>query len=83
MQFIEHILVAALFGPAAFIDNFHPNPFGQHIDGRHEINFFIVHHEAEHIPSGSAAEAVEDLAGIVDREGRGFFLMKGAVALVG
>ena len=56
---------------------------GEHLDRSHEVNALVLHEEAEHVSAGAAAEAVVDLALLVDVERGGLLLVERAQRLVG
>ena len=53
---------------------------GQELEGLGEGESVDFHDEFEDVAAGAAAEALVELAGLIDGEGRRFFLMKGAQA---
>ena len=52
--------------------------FSQVVDGLREAQIFYQHHELEDVAPLLASKAIEDLLGLADGKGRGFFRVKGA-----
>src|SRR5690606_37840515 len=73
-------------GAALLAGHVHADALGQILDRLGEVQVVVVHHEAQGVATGAAAEAVVELLVRADREGRGLFLVEraaGAVVLAG